>query len=156
MIDNLECKTYPELADFCQKLLKEFRAEKITQQEFDREICYTSLKYGFDELAYRESPRPPQVILAYRQMEFNQKKSFLKDNDWFFREGEAADYLNACSQVDCLNHRNYKHLLFMLDTMEFDPNATRKIQEKVYQYEDQGGFNREEFRKQHHCQKVTT
>lgn len=135
MINNIQDKKYPELADFCKKLLSDFQNNIINEEELDKELCYASLKYGFDELGWMAEPVPPQIMLAYKSLDKRGKREFVKSNEWFFRDGEAAMYLEDLSKIDHLNYRNENHLKFMLETLKDDPVSSARIKEKLYIYQ---------------------
>lgn len=126
-----EQNRHSKLSAYCKKI---FNDKSISKEDFLKELAYTAIKYGFNDLDFKPLPQAPNTINIYNGLSPQQKKGFVANNDWYFRTGEGAIYLQKKEEIENLNNRNEKWLKEMAEILKLDPEASRKIKNKINVY----------------------
>ena len=121
-------------------LLQKLHKKQIELPEFMKEIAYTALRYGFEELTYEPYPVKPAGIINYHKLRVDKIangesiKNLVSDDFW--KQTEIVEYVQKWERVFAVNLSNRKWLEELSRIIpEEDEASQQKIKEKLY------GFN---------------
>lgn len=115
MINDVECKVYPEMAKDFKEILGRFNLKEITEEQFDIELCERSFKHMYCIDDFRRKPLPTNTseFAKWKFLSEEEKKDLIKNNPTYWGD-KIKSHLDMIDHIKNRNNRNKNQLISWL------------------------------------------
>ena len=96
-----------------RNLLEQVRTDRITMEEFEKEMAYLAINCGFEEVRFRDYPTR---ITQLREYDALRNKNSVSPEFW--KQPPVARYLELCKKCKGHNYSTFKWLNTLLERFE--------------------------------------
>lgn len=117
-----------EISKLCRERLRQLKDKEITMEEFDKEIAYLSISFGFEDYHFRSFPSVPFQYERYLRLA-PEKKNRLRDV--IVQDKDVKEYFKEYSHIFAHNNMVKWWLNRLLVIFEKDQERYNIVKERL-------------------------